>query len=151
MVLAQAVDNPAHLKLRDLARRFFEWKGFSVRESVPVEGDHEDYEFDFLISNKEKATLGDRTPVGVLMKDWARVCGVNVIIRCETIMNDVRNVVPQGLVVSNQFSVAARELAQKANILLLSRGELVSIFHIEPEILRNCYNSVVAAESPKGG
>ncbi|MFQ5977910.1 MAG: hypothetical protein ACE5OZ_07275 [Candidatus Heimdallarchaeota archaeon] len=102
MTLAGAVGNLDNLSLRDLARGFFEWRTFKVRESVSVEGYQSYYIFDFLLSNREKATLGDQTTLGVLMKDWRRPCGVDVIIRCEAIVKDVRDVVQQGLVVANQ-------------------------------------------------
>ncbi len=111
------------VQLRDLIRTFFQWKSFSVQESVSIPGNSGNHEFDFLLSS------GSESPqIGVLLKDWGRTCGVNVILQFEQVVKDARPNVHQGMLVANQFSSSARSLAEKAGILLLSRGELVSIF-----------------------
>lgn len=128
-------ENFDHICLRDLARRFFEWKSFGVRETIPLQGNSGAYEFDFLLSQKDELPSDVLAEFGVLVKDWARTCGVNVILQFEHIMEDVRPAVHQGMLIANQFSSSARALADKAGLLLLSRGELVSIYRtnqIEP-------------------
>ncbi|MFX0115022.1 MAG: restriction endonuclease [Candidatus Hodarchaeota archaeon] len=135
MGLSKSDGNLDHLGLRELARGFFEWKSFGVRESIPLQGNSGAYEFDFLLSQRGEQVSESLADLGVLVKDWARTCGVNVILQFEHIMKDVSPAVHQGMLIANQFSSSARALAEKAGLLLLSRGELVSIYRtnqIEP-------------------
>ncbi len=135
MGIMQTDDNLDQVSLRDLARGFFEWKSFGVKESIPLQGNSGAYEFDFLISQQGKSTPNSFAEFGVLVKDWARTCGVNVILQFEHIVKDVHPAVHQGMLIANQFSSCARALAEKAGLLLLSRGELISIYRtnqIEP-------------------
>ncbi|MFW9916654.1 MAG: restriction endonuclease [Candidatus Thorarchaeota archaeon] len=144
MTLSKAVETFDHLSLQDLARRFFERLACEVRESVSVKGNCNFYEFDFLLSRK--STAEDSLTIGVVVKDWARSCGINVIIDFEHVLKDMQSTIQRGLLVTNQVSSMARLLAQKAGILLLSRGELVSIFHMDPNTLQNQPHPTFASE-----
>ncbi|MFX0117665.1 MAG: restriction endonuclease [Candidatus Hodarchaeota archaeon] len=128
MGLSKTDENLDQICLRDLARGFFEWKSFGVRESIPLQGNLGAYEFDFLLSQKEDMPSDALADFGVLVKDWARTCGVNVILQFEHIMKDMHPIIHQGMLIANQFSSSARALAEKAGVLLLSRGELISIY-----------------------
>ncbi|MHA2271528.1 MAG: restriction endonuclease [Candidatus Hodarchaeales archaeon] len=130
MILENTGDPLDQVGLHDLARGFFTWKAYKALESIRMDGNYHSSLFDFLLSMN-----GSNSPeqLGVWVKDWARTCGVDVIHRFEQILKDAN--FHQGILVSNEFSKEARLLAKKAGILLLSRGELVSIFHnnqIEP-------------------
>ncbi|MFW9915714.1 MAG: restriction endonuclease [Candidatus Thorarchaeota archaeon] len=135
MILENSVDPLDHVGLHELARGFFSWKAYKALESIRMDGNLHSSLFDFLLSmngcnSPEKFQL---EKIGVWVKDWARTCGVDVILRFEQILKDAN--FNQGILVSNEFSREARSLAEKAGITLLSRGELVSIFHtnqIEP-------------------
>lgn len=128
MALELPIDNLGQISLQELARGFFMWKAFQVRESVLVQGNLQSYRFDFLLSRNSPSTPLQVADIGVKVIDWARTCGVNVILHFEQMLEDVQPAIPQGMVVSNRFSSSARSLATKAGITLLSRGELVSIY-----------------------
>lgn len=127
MILENSGDPLDHVGLHELARGFFTWKAYKALESIRMDGNFHSSLFDFLLS------MNGSNSAGVWVKDWARTCGVDVILRFEQILKDANFY--QGILVSNEFSKEARSLAEKAGITLLSRGELVSIFHnnqIEP-------------------
>ncbi|MHA1967053.1 MAG: restriction endonuclease, partial [Candidatus Hodarchaeales archaeon] len=63
--------------------------------------------------------------IGVIVKDWARSCGYNVILEAERLQKT--SGLNKVMVVANQFSGTARELAEKLGILTLTNGELISI------------------------
>ena len=128
MVLSKSAGNLDGVSLRDLARKFFEWKSFVVHESESIQGKFNAHKFDFLVSQDKQPSPEILADIGVLVKDWARTCGINVILQFEQIVKDVRPAIRQGMLVGNQFSSSARSLAEKAGILLLSRGELISIY-----------------------
>jgi len=62
--------------------------------------------------------------VGVIIKDWKRAVGVDTIIRAERTM-DSSLLLSGVLVVGNSFSSPAQALAEKINLPLLTRGELL--------------------------
>ncbi len=64
--------------------------------------------------------------IGVIIKDWNRAVGVDIIIRAEKIMKNNR-FLSKMLVVTNLFSDPARSLAEKIRIFLLTRNDLIRI------------------------
>lgn len=64
--------------------------------------------------------------IGVIIKDWKRAVGVDIIIRAEKIMKNSR-FLSQILVVTNYFSDPARSLAERIRIILLTRSDLIHI------------------------
>lgn len=61
----------------------------------------------------------------MLIKDWARSCGYNVILEAERVQELTG--LAKIMVVANRFSTTARELAKRIGIVTLTNGELVSI------------------------
>lgn len=84
--------------------------------------------FNLLISKRD--TFEDATnPIGVIIKDWTRSIGVNSVIKAEHDAEEAGlNTV---ILVGNNFSLQARGMADRANIRLVSRGELVVNFPTE--------------------
>ncbi len=78
--------------------------------------------FNLLISKQD--TFEDSTsPIGVIIKDWTRSIGVNSVIKAEHDAEEAGlNTV---ILVGNNFSLQARGMASRANIRLVSRGELI--------------------------
>jgi len=64
--------------------------------------------------------------IGVLIKDWKRAVGVDIIIRAEQVMKASRYI-NKMLIISNVFSDPARSLAEKIGIFLLTRNDLLKI------------------------
>ena len=80
-----------------------------------------DDEIDFVIQNGD-----ENEGIGVIIKDWKRAVGVDIIIRAEKVMKNTR-FLSKMLVVTNYFSEPARSLAEKIRIFLLTRNDLIRI------------------------
>ena len=80
-----------------------------------------DDEIDLVIQNGE-----ENEGIGVIIKDWKRAVGVDIIIRAEKVMKNTR-FLSKMLVVTNYFSDPARSLAEKIRIFLLTRNDLIRI------------------------
>lgn len=80
-----------------------------------------DENVDLVIQNGD-----DNEGIGVIIKDWKRAVGVDIIIRAEKIMKNNR-FLSKMLVVTNFFSDPARSLAEKISIFLLTRNDLIRI------------------------
>jgi hypothetical protein len=78
-------------------------------------------EIDFVIQNGD-----ENEGIGVLIKDWKRAVGVDIVIRAEKVMKNSRFLTKM-LVVTNYFSDPARSLAEKIRIFLLTRNDLIRI------------------------
>lgn len=76
------------------------------------------YRFDFII---EDPAAGDL--IGVIVKDWARTLGVNVVYQ---FIRKIRETgLTMGILIGTEFSAIVRK-REFENIFLISRGELVS-------------------------
>lgn len=82
---------------------------------------HGDSQIDLIIQNGE-----ENEGIGVIIKDWKRAVGVDIIIRAEKIMKNSR-VLSKMLIVTNLFSDPARSLAERIRIFLLTRNDLIRI------------------------
>ncbi|UCG03051.1 MAG: restriction endonuclease [Candidatus Heimdallarchaeota archaeon] len=80
-----------------------------------------DNEIDFVIQNGD-----ENEGIGVIIKDWKRAVGVDIVIRAEKVMKNSR-FLSKMLVVTNYFSDPARSLAEKIRIFLLTRNDLIRI------------------------
>lgn len=74
------------------------------------------WKFDIILKNKN-----DR--IGVYIKDWNRSIGINHIQRLYKALVNTDCI--GGIFVGNQFSLYARSLAEKLNIRVLDRNDLV--------------------------
>lgn len=118
-----------NLDLDNLVRDFLRFRQFDFDSNVRVKAkDDKEVHFSYLVHNtssKEKKTdFGGK--IGVIVKDWARSCGYNVILEAERLQTNTPGLA-KVMVCANQFSSTARELAEKLGILTLTNGELVSI------------------------
>jgi len=82
---------------------------------------HGDSQINLIIQNGD-----ENEGIGVIIKDWKRAVGVDIIIRAEKIMKNSR-VLSKMLIVTNLFSDPARSLAEKIRIFLLTRNDLIRI------------------------
>lgn len=78
-------------------------------------------EIDFVIQNGD-----ENEGIGVIIKDWKRAVGVDIVIRAEKVMKNSR-FLSKMLVVTNYFSDPARSLAERIRIFLLTRNDLIRI------------------------
>ena len=115
------------LELDNLVRDFLRFRQFDFDSNVTIRAKNDkEVQFSYLVhqSKDENVDIGGK--IGVIVKDWARSCGYNVILEAERLQTNTPGLA-KVMVCANQFSTTARELAEKLGILTLTNGELVSI------------------------
>ena len=96
-------------------------------ENVVLRGiNDKQVEFSYLIHSSTNTNVDIGGKIGIIVKDWARSCGYNVILEAERLQANTPGLA-KIMVVANRFSATARELAEKLGILTLTNGELISI------------------------
>ena len=103
--------------LKDLTHEYCRIRGLIIDQNVSRRSEKR---IDLFIEN------GDNTGIGVVIKDWKRAVGVDIVIRAEQIAKTSR-LIFKILIVSNLFSDPARSLAEKIGIFLLTRNDLLRI------------------------
>ena len=91
------------------------------QRNLIIDSSHSNDEVDFVIQNGD-----ENEGIGVLIKDWKRAVGVDIVIRAEKVMKNSRFLTKM-LVVTNFFSDPARSLAERIRIFLLTRNDLIRI------------------------
>lgn len=91
------------------------------QRNLIIDSSHVNDEVDFIIQNGD-----ENEGIGVLIKDWKRAVGVDIVIRAEKVMKNSR-LLTKMLVVTNYFSDPARSLAERIRIFLLTRNDLIRI------------------------
>jgi hypothetical protein len=87
--------------LEDLTHEYCRIRGLIIDQNVSQRSEKR---INFLIQN------GDDTGIGVVIKDWKRAVGVDIVIRAEQIAKTSR-LISKILVVSNLFSDPARMIS----------------------------------------
>jgi len=106
------------LELEELTLEYCRQRGFVVDRNFHHLGDSR---LNLLIQNGS-----NDDPIGVIIKDWKRAVGVDIIIRSEQVLKDNRSL-GKVLIIANVFSDPARSLAEKIGIFLLTRNDLLRI------------------------
>ncbi len=104
-------------ELEDLTLEYCRIRGLIVDRNISRRSEKR---IDLYIEN------GSDKGIGVVIKDWKRAVGVDIVIRAEQIVKTSR-FISKILIVSNFFSDPARSLAEKIGIFLLTRSDLVRI------------------------
>jgi hypothetical protein len=81
--------------------------------------------FSYLIHSSKNTNVDLGGKIGIIVKNWSRSCGYNVILEAERLQEDTG--LAKIMVVANRFSTTAKELAEKLGIITLTNGELISI------------------------
>ncbi|MFW9854111.1 MAG: restriction endonuclease [Candidatus Thorarchaeota archaeon] len=119
-------DNLELLELKALMLEYCRQRGFLVNQNPRRQGIGTPIAM--LIQN------GDiRETIGVMIKDWKRSVGIDVILRAEDLLK-VTPTISKVLIVSNLFSEPAQSLAKRVGILLLTRLDLIRILSGESEL-----------------
>ncbi len=111
--------------LKELTLEYCRQRGFQVNQNIQHFG----------MANQIQMTIQNgniRENIGVLIKDWKRAAGVDIVIRAEQIVKTTR-LISKILVVSNFFSEPARSLADKIGIFLLTRKDLLRVLTTKPD------------------
>ena len=114
-------------ELDGLVQSFLGFRKFKYQSNVSVRGKNDkNVSFSYLVHGSTDPNVPLGGNIGVVVKDWARSCGYNCILEAERLQGNTPGLA-RVMVVGNQFSSTARELAEKLGILTLTKGELVSI------------------------
>lgn len=112
--------------LNKLVKEFLSFRKFDFESNVLIRGKNDKkIEFTYLVHGTTDEQVNLSGKIGVIVKDWARSCGYNVILEAERLQESAG--LSKVMVVANQFSGTAKELAEKLGILTLTNGELISI------------------------
>lgn len=119
LVLPMSNDN----NLTNLALKWLNESPFLVKKNCILEGKSgEDYKIDFMVeSGLKKETEDEPSKLAVKIVDQNRSLGTNIINKFENISKDL-NV--KTLIISNKFSVQAKHLAQRTDVMIMEREEL---------------------------
>jgi hypothetical protein len=113
-------------KLQQLALEFLEKKNFLIEKDKTLVGlTGQDYKVSFHIMGKMGSE--ERFSTAIVVLDYGKSIGTDVINKYDRVCKDLKMSINKLILVSNDFSVPAKNMAEKANLFLLSRGELVSI------------------------
>ena len=67
---------------------------------------------------------------GLLVLDWARSCGINVVIRTNNLRKELPGLVDRIGIAANFFSEPAEVLAQKMDVIMVLRKDIEEILSI---------------------
>ena len=112
--------------LKTLALSFLTQKNFTIEKNKKLTGNSgQEYVTSFHIQGREGSK--DQLSTVIVILDYAKSIGTDVIYKYDRMSKDLSDKVNKIVLIGNDFSVPARNMAEKASIFLLSRGELVSI------------------------
>ncbi|MFW9777254.1 MAG: restriction endonuclease [Candidatus Heimdallarchaeota archaeon] len=125
-------DNLELLELKALMLEYCRQRGFLVNQNPRRQGIGTPIAM--LIQN------GDiRETIGVMIKDWKRSVGIDVILRAEDLLK-MTPTITKVLIVSNLFSEPAQSLAKRVGILLLTRLDLIRILTSDTEVSKGVHS-----------
>lgn len=103
--------------LINLAIKYFKKLGYKIDQNVSYDGASGiERKFDLLIQKGNEKYL-------VLVKDWKRTVGVNMVINLDKAAEDVDT--PNPTMISENFSGHAKAYARRRRITLLTRQEIL--------------------------
>jgi hypothetical protein len=111
-------NNLETLELEELTLEYCRQRGLITNRDTE---NQEEGKIDLIIQNGN-----ENEGIGVIIKDWKRAVGVDIVIRAEKIMKNHR-FITKILIITNYFSDPARSLAEKIRIFLLTRNDLIRI------------------------
>lgn len=107
--------------LRELAIKWLNRPSFEMKHDLILEGrSGEEYKMDMMIEPKIISKT-DEDKLLVSIADIKKSAGTDIIRKIELVRQDLQL---KTLLISNKFSVQARSLAKRSDVLLISRSEL---------------------------
>ena len=101
----------------DVAMRYFRQKGYRIEKDIVLEGfSGLPRRFDLVIRKGKEKHI-------VLIKEWSRTVGVNMVINMDTASEDVGFSSP--IMISGKFSGHAKAYANRRGVTLLTRRAIM--------------------------
>jgi len=104
--------------LLSLASKFFESRGYTVEHNLKYEG------FSGLLHTFDLLVRKGREEHAVLVLDWEKTVGINMIIKADKAAEDVD--LDHPIIIARKFSDHARAYSNKRRIRLITERELLS-------------------------
>lgn len=109
-------DDVEQKSLLNLGIDYFQQRGYEIEHNIALEGSSGLlYLFDLLIKKRQETHP-------VLIKDWKRTVGVNMIINADKASENTQ--LSRPFIISNKFSDHAKAYANKRRITLLTKKDL---------------------------
>ena len=118
--LSNYKDKYTAMNLRELAVCFLEKHNFKYQDSSSAVK-----KIDFIITGQKNSDM-DSVNTGLIVKDYKKSTGSDTICQIERLLKDLPHI-GQIILLANEFSVPARNLAERCGIPTISRGELISM------------------------
>lgn len=99
------------------ASQFFESRGYTIEHDLKYEG------FSGLVHTFDILVRKGREEHVVLVMDWKRTVGIDVVIKAEKAAQDVD--LPHPIIIANKFSDHSKAYSNKKRIRLMTRRELL--------------------------
>lgn len=123
--IANYKDKFSDMNLRQLAVCFLEKHSFKYQENLPNVSNNLEQKIDFIITGQKNNEI-DSVKTGIIVKDYKKSTGSDTICQIERLLKDLPQI-NQIIVLANEFSVPARNLAERCGVPTISRGELISM------------------------
>ena len=120
--LANYKDKYTAMNLRELAVCFLEKHNFKYQESNKSDIEKK---IDFIITGQKNSEI-EAGKTGIIVKDYKKSTGSDTICQIERLLKDLPHI-NQIILLANEFSVPARNLAERCGVPTISRGELISM------------------------
>jgi len=115
---AEAENTEESQTLLDLVIKYFKKNGYKTEQNVLLEGSSGiSRKFDLIVRKGNKQQL-------VLVKDWKRTVGVNMVINMDKASDEVG--LANSILISEKFSSHAKAYAHRRGITLLTKREILT-------------------------
>lgn len=119
-------DRFTDMNLKQLALEFLDLHNFMFKENFQTSGlSGKNHDLDFMIVG-QKNHLDVPSSTGIILRDYKKSLGSDGICQAERLLKDCPDI-KKVVVMANEFSVPARNLAERCGVPTISRGELISM------------------------
>lgn len=127
--LTEYKDKYTEMNLKQLAVAFLERHNFKYNKMILKEGrlSGTEHTLDFLITGQKGKEFESSIKTGLIVKDYRKSAGSDAVCQVERLLKDLTPDVNQVILLANEFSVPARNLAERCGVPTISRGELISM------------------------
>ena len=105
-----------HLPLTELAIEYFTRRGYSIEKPKSEETFQRNPKIDFTVTKQNKVHP-------VVIKDWNRTVGVNVVINLDKASQN--KIFSNPILIAEKFSEHARAYANRRGIKLITKSEII--------------------------
>ena len=125
--LSNYSDKYTNMSLNELAITFLNRHNFKYSKIESNGLKTRESKLNFLITGQKGKDLENPVKTGLIVKDYKKSTGADTICQVERLTKELGQDVNQIILLANEFSVPARNLAERCGVPTISRGELISM------------------------